>query len=170
MKISLHKRCSQSFVRYKMFKQNLHYFQCNLYPLSKNWDYVVCKDVKYANQSLTPSVNYNLCLLVIYNWTKCFWIYLMLLKTFNLILPGIIQGRYYLHCTRCANWGIEMIISFPATWWQMSVTCHLIQNIISKFLEFSIRGNCHLLFFCPWKKLLLLAVTVSIVYFKQVLN
>lgn len=40
--------------------------------MSKNWNYVVCKDAKYANQSLTLSVNCDLCLSGIYNWTRAF--------------------------------------------------------------------------------------------------
>jgi hypothetical protein len=48
-----------------MFKQNSHCYQYNLYPMNKNWNYVVCKDAKYIIQSLTLSVKNNLCLLVI---------------------------------------------------------------------------------------------------------
>lgn len=40
--------------------------------MSKNWNCVVCKDAQYANQSLTLSVNSNLCLLVVCNWTRAF--------------------------------------------------------------------------------------------------
>lgn len=60
--------------------------------MSKNWNCVVCKDAKYANRSLTPQLT------VIYVCREL-TIGRELLNIFYLILPAIIQGRYYLHFT-----------------------------------------------------------------------